>query len=489
MEPTQKPRNIPTSFIIFGATGDLISLKLIPALFDLYVNGMLPRLFRIIGFSRRKWTDEEFQEFVGKILKSHKIHGTKISDIYTFLKLIVYKEGNFDDAKSYDRLAQYLGRVDGEWKTCSNKLFYLAVPPQNYKSIFINLADSGLTIPCGPEEGWTRVIVEKPFGNDLKTAEELDLLLTKLFKEEQLFRIDHYLAKEMLQNILSFRFSNDIFEKTWNNNFIEKIEIRALENIDIEGRGAFYDGIGALRDVGQNHLLQILALITMNRPKSLTAEDVRGERAKILESLHIMSTPEVKKNSFRAQYKGYLKTEGVSKNSSTETYFRVKAELTHPKWKNVPISLESGKKIFRRKKITVTFRHDVPCLCPPRLGEAGPPEMHYRNRIVFSLEPKESIALYFWAKKPGLTYEMEEQKLHFLFRDQRKKKQYIEEYEKLLLDCILGNQILFVSSKEVQAMWKFVDPIISEWDKGKPSLMHYTPLTKRILTEAEEKVR
>lgn len=475
MEPTVKPRNIPTSFIIFGATGDLISLKLIPALFDLYVNGMLPKLFRIIGFSRRNWNDLEFQEFVGEILKSHKIHGAKVSDIEAFQKLIVYKQGNFDDATSYGRLAEYLGRVDGEWKTCSNKLFYLAVPPQNYKSIFINLADSGLTIPCGPEEGWTRIIVEKPFGNDLKTAEELDVLLSKLFKEEQLFRIDHYLAKEMLQNILSFRFSNDIFEKTWNKNFIEKIEIRALENIGIDGRGNFYDGIGALRDVGQNHLLQMLSLITMDRPKSLTSEEVRSERAQILQSLKSPKT-----ETFRAQYIGYHTEEGVSKKSTTETYFRIKAILTHKNWEGVPIFLESGKKLFRKKEIVVYFKHDTPCLCPGN--------NHYKNRIVFTLEPKESIMLYFWAKKPGLNYEMEEQRLHFLYRDQRKKKQYIEEYEKLLLDCILGNQLLFVSSPEVRAMWKFVDPIISSWQKNKPPLKKYAPFKKYILTEAEKEV-
>lgn len=477
MEPTVKPRNIPTSFIIFGATGDLMSLKLVPALFHLYTQGMLPRLFRIIGFSRRNISQGEFQELVGKILRSHKEHSTKKSDIEAFLKLLVYQQGDFDEKGSYKKLAEYLGRVDGEWRVCSNKLFYLAVSPKNYKSIFINLSESGLTIPCGPEEGWTRVIVEKPFGNDLKTAEELDTLLSKLFKEEQLFRIDHYLAKEMLQNILSFRFSNDIFEKTWNKNFIEKIEIRALEKKGIEGRGTFYDGIGALRDYGQNHLLQILALITMRQPKTLSSDDVRKRRAEALESLQKISLENIKKNTFRAQYKGYTDEEGVSKNSKTETYFKVITELKNPTWKGVKIILESGKKLYSKKEIMVIYKHASPCLCPGNV--------HYKNRLVFSLDPKESITLYFWAKKPGLTYEMEEQKLSFLFRDQRKKKQYIEEYEKLLLDCILGNQLLFVSSDEVKEMWKFVDPIIEAWRKNKVPLKTYTPFTKGILKDAE----
>lgn len=476
MEEVIKPRNIPTSFIIFGATGDLMSQKLIPALFHLYINGMLPRLFRIIGFSRRDLTNEQFQDFVGIILKNHKEHGTKKSDIDAFLKLLVYQRGNFDEKDSYTNLAQYLGRVDGEWKVCSNKLFYLAVPPQNYKTIFINLSDSGLTIPCGPNEGWTRVIVEKPFGNDLKTAEELDVLLSKLFKEEQLFRIDHYLAKEMLQNILSFRFSNDIFEKTWSNEFIEKIEIRALESVGVDGRGVFYDGIGALRDYGQNHLLQALALIIMDQPASLSSENVRKNRAEALSQLKKLSHDEVLTKTFRAQYMGYTAEEGVSEQSKTETYFKVIAHLSGKKWQNIPIILESGKKLLRKKEIVVTLKHEKPCLCPPNI--------HFQNKLVFSLEPKESITLYFWAKKPGLEYAMEEQKLSFLFRDARKKKQYIEEYEKLLLDCILGNQLLFVSSAEVKAMWRFIDPIIHIWNEDKVPLKTYKPHTKTILQQS-----
>lgn len=476
MDSISKPRNIPTSFIIFGATGDLMALKLIPALFHLYTQGMLPKLFRIIGFSRRNLKQEEFQQFVGKILKSHKSHGEKITDIENFLKLVVYQQGNFDEKNSYIKLAEYLGRVDGEWKCCSNKLFYLAVPPQNYKDIFINLHDSGLTIPCSPEEGWTRIIVEKPFGNDLKTAEELDTLLSKLFKEEQLFRIDHYLAKEMLQNILSFRFSNDIFEKTWGKETIEKIEITALENIGIEGRGTFYDGIGALRDYGQNHLLQMLALVTMKQPKSLTPSEVRHERGTILKKLNKLSFEEVTKKTFRAQYDGYLKEEGVSPTSTTETYFKVAFEISDSNWKDVSIIMESGKKLLRKKEIVITFKHTSPCLCPNG--------MHYKNKLIFSLEPKEAITMYFWAKKPGLTYEMEEQKLSFLFRDHRKKKQYIEEYEKLLLDCILGNQLLFVSSEEVKAMWEFIDPIVEAWMKNAVPLVSYKPHTKIVLQEA-----
>ncbi|MBI2641751.1 glucose-6-phosphate dehydrogenase, partial [Candidatus Roizmanbacteria bacterium] len=212
-------KNIPTVFIIFGATGDLISKKIIPALLHLYQKDKLPKLIRIIGFSRRGYSDRRFQQYVHFVLSKHEETSSRKKETEKFVSLFSYHQGNFNENASYKMLARKLGRVDEEWKVCSNKLFYLAVPPHYYRSIFHHLADSGLTIPCGPDEGWTRVIVEKPFGKDLKTAEELDLLLAKLFKEEQIYRIDHYLAKEMLQNILTFRFANNFLEQSWNNTF------------------------------------------------------------------------------------------------------------------------------------------------------------------------------------------------------------------------------------------------------------------------------
>lgn len=466
-------KNIPTVFIIFGATGDLMAKKITPALFQLYINKKLPSMFRVIGFSRRDLNPDEFKAHVRHILKTNKKN--KDAEIEAFLNFFVYHRGEFDALPSYTTLAEYLGRVDGEWMACSNKLFYLAVPPQNYKTIFQHLKSSDLTLPCSPEEGWTRVIVEKPFGKNAESAQELDMLLGKLFKEEQIYRIDHYLGKDMLQNILSFRFNNDLFEDSWDNKHIEKIEIKFLETEGIEGREVFYEGVGALRDVGQNHMLQMLAFVTMNQPVSYTAEDVRKKRAEILKDLKKLSPEALAKDTFRGQYVGYTKGEGISENSETETYFRVTAELENSRWKGVPIILEAGKKLEQRKEILVTFKHRNPCLCP-----AG---QHYKNRVLFTLEPKEGITIEFWSKKPGLTFSMEKEKLSFLFRDQRKKSQYIEEYEKLLLDCILGNQILFVSTDEVQAMWKFIDPIISEWEKNKVGLIKYKPKTKNVVLE------
>ncbi len=466
-------KNIPTVFIIFGATGDLMAKKITPALFQLYKDNKLPGMFKIVGFSRRNWSQEEFKNHVRIILSGHKTKSVRKEDVEAFLNYFVYQQGDFDNVASYNTLAKYLGRVDGEWKACSNKLFYLAVPPKNYKTIFEHLKSSGLTLPCSPEEGWTRVIVEKPFGRNAETALELDELLGKLFKEKQIYRIDHYLGKEMLQNILSFRFNNDLFEDYWDNKHIEKIEISFMESLGVEGRESFYEGVGALRDVGQNHMLQMLAFVTMDQPASYIAEDVRQKRAQILEKLVSMSEEDVVKKTARGQYAGYTNGKEISTDSTTETYFKIVAELDTPRWKGIPIILEAGKKLLQKKEIVVTFKHKESCLCP-----AG---SHYKNRVLFTLEPKEGITVEFWSKKPGLTFTMEKQKLAFLFRDQRKRVQYIEEYEKLLMDCILGNQLLFVSTEEVQAMWKFIDPIVTVWEKNAVLLVKYKEKAKEIL--------
>lgn len=363
MEEHVKPKNIPTVFVIYGATGDLMSRKIVPALYHLYTKDKLPKLLRIIGFSRRTLSREEYQNFIHTILKRHAARFKK-HDFENFLKLFDYQQGNFDDISNYNHLAKTLGRIDGEWKVCSNKLFYLAVPPQYYKNIFENLAESGLTIPCSPTEGWTRILVEKPFGRDLDTAKELDILLAKLFREEQLYRIDHYLAKEMLQNILSFRFANSIFEEVWNKQHVEKIEVRLLEDLDVEGRKGFYNDVGALRDVGQNHLLQMLSLVTMDQPTTFSADAVRPKREEVLQALHIPSIEEIKQNTFRGQYKGYRESLDIPNNSTTETYFKLKLTIDNDRWQGVPIILESGKNLIRKKEVIVTFKHPQPCLCP-----------------------------------------------------------------------------------------------------------------------------
>ncbi len=471
-------KNIPTVFIIYGATGDLMGKKIVPALFNLYKKGKFPNLFKIIGFSRRDLTEEQFIEYVHDLLIKHSSEKMTNEQIQKFLTYFLYHKGDFDDMASYKSLASRMGIIDGEWNVCANKLFYLAVPPQFYKNICNHLASSGLTIPCGPDEGWTRVIVEKPFGHDLKTAKELDNLLGKLFKEEQVYRIDHYLAKEMLQNILTFRFANNLFEHEWNNKFISKINIRTWESIGAEGRGVFYDSVGALRDVGQNHLLQMLALVTMDRPKSLDAEDVRAKRAELLSTLRPLTAEEVKRSSFRAQYKGYKNIAGVKEDSKKETFFRIHAKLESPRWKGVKIMLEAGKKLPLKKEVEVILRHPTPCLCP----EGSP---HFQNKIIFSLEPKEGIVVEFQSKRPGIESSLSERKMNFVYRKVNQRVQYVEEYEKLLLDCISGSQLLFLSTPEIQACWKFIDSITDAWEQNLVELYEYTANTRQPILQAD----
>lgn len=479
MQEIQK--NVPTILVIFGATGDLMNKKIVPALFHLYQKKKLPKLFHIIGFSRRDVTNEQFRENIIQILKTHEDSEIEQDEVTSFLQLFSYHQGNFPEKADYDRLATTLGRIDGEWKTCANKLFYLAVPPQYYEKIFLNLSDSGLTIPCGPDGGWTRVLVEKPFGDDLKTAEQLDLLMAKLFQEEQIYRIDHYLAKEMLQNILAFRFSNNLMESSWNNRHVEKIEIKLYESIGVGTRGNFYDGLGALKDVGQNHLLQMLALVTMGRTELTNSDLIRAKRSESLKTLIPLTDEEIKTQTVRGQYEGYKQLSGVSSESTTETYFKIIAHLSDPRWDGVPIFIESGKSLPEaRKEIIVSFNHITPCLCPD-------PTKHQRNTVTFALEPEEKITIRFWAKKPGLEMELEEQMFEFNLRKGRQKMQFVEEYEKLLLDCIGGNQLLFVSTDEVKAMWRFIDPIIDGWKRNLVPLHSYTSQTWGI-TKVEPEV-
>ncbi|MBI4086098.1 MAG: glucose-6-phosphate dehydrogenase [Candidatus Liptonbacteria bacterium] len=355
----------PTILVIFGATGDLTSRKLMPALFHLYRKKLLPPLFQVVGFSRQDLSDAEFQSRVKKTIGRSKKNGATVEVVESFSKLFIYSKGFFEKKKGYKDLAELLGYRDNEWRTCANKLFYLAVPPQYYKGILKNLTASGLTEPCSPEEGWTRVIVEKPFGRNLKTAEELDALLGKLFKEEQIYRIDHYLGKETVQNILAFRFSNYFLEPAWDKHSIEDIRIRLWETGGVEGRGGFYDTAGALRDVGQNHLLQLLALFTMENPGKFDAESIRRRRAETLNCLKIFTKKDVERFAVRAQYEGYRNEKDVKSDSNTETYFRITAFLDTPRFEGVPLYLESGKMMPESKaEVVVTFKHPLPCLCP-----------------------------------------------------------------------------------------------------------------------------
>jgi len=441
----------PTVFVIFGITGDLAARKLLPALIGLYSRKMLPPRFAVIGFSRRPFSREEFRDYIRPRLNI-KPGQFKEEDIKHFLDHLSYEQGNFDDAAAYDRLAEKLKAIDQRWGQCSNKLFHLSIPPDLYEKVLNRISGSELNLPCDDETGWTRILIEKPFGSDVETARSLDKLLGKLFSEKQIFRIDHYLAKEAAQNIIAFRFANSMFEPLWNRKYIDRVHLKLFEKGGLEGRGAFYDPLGALRDVGQNHMLVMLSLITMDAPKSFAAPDIRKARARVLAKLGPISSRALPSRVVRGQYAGYSAEPGVKPDSRTETYFRIEASVNNPRWKGVPFFLESGKAMAESKaEIDVYFKND---------RKSGG-----QNILTFRIQPDEGIRIRFFVKTPGYEFKAEPKTLKFKYSDVPSFEVIPNDYERLIHDAITGDQALFASTDEIMASWRFVTPILKGLDK------------------------
>lgn len=460
----------PLTIVIFGATGDLFQRKLAGALFDLYQKKLLPGETEIVGFSRKPFSHDQFRAFIQNALARVSLarqdvngraamEGGKIIEPEEFVAKALYHQGDLYSAESFASLGKFLEERDRKTGVCSDKLFYLAVPPNLYETVFTRLSKSGLAIPCAPglpdeKQAWTRVLVEKPFGNNEKEAARLDRLLGKLFEEDQIFRIDHYLAKEAVQNIISFRFSNGLFEPLWSRKHVERVEIQFLEESTVGGRGSFYDPVGQLRDVGQNHILQMLALVAMENPKRLESSAIRGARQKVLEK--ISGAGSLEKWIVKGQYEGYRKENGVKTDSTTETYFKINATVSNNRWKGVPFILESGKALDRSLVRIKIFFKPAPCLCPKEH------ELLHQNVLTFNIS-EESISICFWAKKPGFGFELEPKELSFSFSKGALERQIPNAYERVLIDAIRGDQTLFTSTAEVKAEWRFITPILEKW--------------------------
>jgi len=458
----------PLTIIIFGATGDLYKSKLALALWSLFSLGFLSKELRVIGFARKQMTDLDFQNITKEaILKKIKSIDPGLFD--DFLKCFTYTRGDLEDIKSFKKLSIDLGESDAKRGSCTNKLFYLAVPPTLYASIFQNIALAGLTIPCAPSVkgsvgAWTRVLVEKPFGKDIVEAKRLDKMLGELFHESQIFRIDHYLAKETMQNLLTFRFSNGVFESLWSNKNIERVRIvfheKNIPEDTLSNRGAFYDGVGALRDVGQNHMLQMLALVAMENPKVMSPEKIQDARSKVLEKVSLLKEEAL----LRGQYEGYLNEPNIKDDSQTETFFRAVLGVNNKRWLGVPFEMESGKALSKEEmSIEVFFKKLSPCFCKS-VHEGG-----HQNVLKFIIQPNEGIKFKFWFKRPGFDFVLVPQDLSFHYSDMlasnSKEGRLRDAYERVLFDCISGDQTLFTNTKEIMAEWLIVTDIIKKWQK------------------------
>ena len=442
--------------VIFGASGDLTHRKLIPALYNLYKIGRLSENFSVLGVARSELNDETFREKMREAL----IHNeeTTPETLDAFCSHLYYQAVNTSDAQDYGKLVPRLDDLHDKYQTCGNTLYYMSTPPSLYGVIPECLAAHGLNTE---EYGWKRIIVEKPFGYDEKTAQALDVQIHRFFEEHQIYRIDHYLGKETVQNLLVLRFSNGWFEPLWNRNFIDYVEITGAESIGVEERGGYYDGSGAMRDMFQNHLLQVLAMVAMEPPAIINANSMRDEVAKVMHSLRPLTAEDMEHNLVLGQYtaaeingkmeKGYLEEKGVPADSRTETYIALRCEIENWRWAGVPFYVRTGKRLPARvTEIVIHFK-----TTPHPVFSQNAPE----NKLIIRIQPDEAISMRFGLKKPGAGFEAKEVSMDFRYADLA-GAQVLTAYERLLLDAMKGDATLFARTDAVHAAWKFVQPIL-----------------------------
>ncbi len=456
--------NSPFVLVIFGATGDLAQHKLIPALFSLFKQGQIGKDFFIIGFSRRGFSNEEYAHMLGDELETHKD-----PDWELFSKNIYYQQGLFDEDKGYLELIEKLKKFDDKIGACITRLFYLATPPDNYLSILENLKTSKLSEGCGQgSEKWTRLAIEKPFGRDLESARELDQKLSDIFEEHQIYRVDHYLGKETVQNMIAFRFANSIFEPVWNKEQIDHVQITWVQDEGVGKRGKFFDGVGILRDVGQNHLLQLLATVAMEQPKSFSKEGVRDARASAIKSIRPINPEDASKFIVRGQYEGYRQETNIATDSDTETYVAMKLFVDTPRFLDVPFYLRVGKKLKEeRMDIRIVFKQT----CHLLFKEYGCPEVG--NVLTIRIQPNEGIGMRVIIKKPGQVVNLGTVEMKFTYAEEFKEG-VRDAYEKLLLDIFKGDQMLFNRSDELESSWKLISQILDGWSEENTPVSVYS---------------
>ncbi len=472
-----RPKPQPCTVVIFGASGDLTYRKLIPALYNLAADGDLPSALTVVGFARREKTDEQFRAELEDAAKKFSRQTVKDELWKHFADSIFYHRSDFGDDNGYKTLVDKLNQIDKERGTQGNRLFYLSVAPSEFEGILEKLYSFGLN--HAPQGGWARVIVEKPFGTDLKTAEELNQVVNRTFHEKDTYRIDHFLGKETAQNIMVLRFANAIFEPIWNNRYIDHVQITASEPLGVEGRGPYYETSGAMRDMVQNHLLQLLCLVAMEPPTDLSADGVRDEKVKVIKSLRPIVGEDVAKHVVRGQYAAgaingknviaYRAEERVNPQSMTETFVALRILVDNWRWANVPFYVRVGKRLPKAStEIAVQFKDAPAVLFNKETMGAG------ANVLVIRIQPDEGISLRMQAKMPGATLRIEPVKMDFHYGTSFGKASP-EAYERLLLDAMSGDATLFARRDEVENAWKFVDTIENAWHSTgqQPGLFEY----------------
>jgi glucose-6-phosphate 1-dehydrogenase len=459
----------PCVLVLFGVTGDLASKKLLPAIYDLANRGLLPPGFSLVGFARRDWEDEDFAKLTHDAIKAHARTPFRETVWQQLSEGVRFVPGEFADDEAFDRLAETVAQLDTERGTGGNYCFYLSVPPKAFPQVVRQLQRSGLsTPPAGDARSrpWRRVVIEKPFGHDLASAQELNEILGAVFPPHSVFRIDHYLGKETVQNILALRFANELFEPIWNRGYVDHVQITMAEDIGIGGRAGYYDGIGAARDVIQNHLLQLLALTAMEEPVSFDADSLRAEKEKVLSAVKIPEDLAV--GTARGQYaagwqggfevRGFLEEDGIPPDSATETYAALRLEIDTRRWAGVPFYLRTGKRLpSRMTEIAMMFQR-----APHLPFTKTDTEELGQNALVIRVQPDEGITVRFGSKVPGSAMEVRDVNMDFAYGESFTESSP-EAYERLLLDVLIGDPPLFPRHREVELSWRILDPIEDFW--------------------------
>jgi glucose-6-phosphate 1-dehydrogenase len=471
-------RSAPCTIVIIGATGDLTARKLIPALFNLYVNKGLPDPFLIVGCGRTPLDDLAFRDKMEDALRAAgKLDPSKWTD---FSAALHYRVLNYENSQSYLNLAESLRSLDDQFNTLGNRIFYIALPPKLYTSVAQFVGQAGLSTEATRGNGWSRIVIEKPFGTNLETARELDRNLHAYFNEHQIFRIDHYLAKETVQNILMFRFANSLFEPIWNRRYIDHVSIMATEILGVEHRAGYYEHAGVIRDMFQNHMMQLLALTAMEPPSRFEADLVRDEKGKVFQALRPFAVENIQDYLVLGQYgKGtingnsvpaYRAEPGVSQQSLTPTFAMMKIFLDNWRWQGVPFYLTSGKRLAEKiTEIAIQFKPVPHSMFRRTLGKAI-----IANRLTLGIYPDEKITLTFQTKNPGAVVCLRSVTMDFRY-EQNYSGPVLDAYEKVLIDCMLGDQMLFWRQDGVERSWAFLTPILNECETcdDRANLLHF----------------